>query len=154
MNCTQKAFECEQQKGFFPYEYIDTVEKLNETNLSPHSAFYNSLTATNISSEEYEYCQGVWEENKMASLADFLRWYSFLNVKPFLEAIEKQSRIYQLKNIDMLKEAISLPGLAVRWKFAEINNDGNDISLISNKNSNLYTAVKRNIVGGPSIVFH
>ena len=53
----------------------------------------------------------------------------------------------------MLKGAISLPGLAVRWKFAETNTDGFDIPLISKINADLHTTVKDNIVGGPSIVF-
>lgn len=34
-----KAYECEQTKGFFPYEWIDGLDKLNEASLPPHEAF-------------------------------------------------------------------------------------------------------------------
>lgn len=149
-----KAFACSQEKGFFPYEYIDDIDKLRDTALPPHSTFYSTLKNANISEEEYDYCQSVWKENNMESLADFLRWYSFLDVQPFLEAIEKQSQIYKMGNIDMLKDAISLPGLAIRWKFPETKSDEFDIPLLSKINNDLYTKVKSQIVGGPSILFH
>ena len=28
-----RAYECEQTKGFFPYEWVDGLDKLNETSL-------------------------------------------------------------------------------------------------------------------------
>ena len=56
----------------------------------------------------------------MSSMRDFLIWYNNLDVKPMLEAVAKQCAIYEVKGIDMLKDAISLPGLAVRWLFASI----------------------------------
>ena len=153
-NMYLKAFGCSQEKGFFPYEYIDDISKLNDTTLPPHSAFYSTVKNSNISTEEYAYCQLVWKKKNMSSMTDFLRWYSFLDVTPFLEAIEKQSEIYKAKRIDMLKDAISLPGLAVRWKFAETKADQFDIPLLSKINEDLYFKIKNGLVGGPSIVFH
>ena len=35
-----KAYECEQTKGIFPYELIDRLDKLKQTSLPPHTAFY------------------------------------------------------------------------------------------------------------------
>ena len=55
----------------------------------------------------------------METLKDFLCWYNNLDVAPFLEAIEKQVQIYQSKGIDMFKHHISIPGIAVQWKFHE-----------------------------------
>ena len=88
-----KAFQCEQDKGHFPYEWI-TPERLQDTRLPPHHAFHSSLKDTNITAEEYAYCQRVWEENEMKTCRDFLVWYNNLDVKPFLQAIERQSRFY------------------------------------------------------------
>ena len=34
-----KAYECEQTKGYFPYEWVDGLNKLEETSLPPHTAF-------------------------------------------------------------------------------------------------------------------
>ena len=36
-----KAYECEQTKGYFPYEWIDSLEKLQHPSLPPYEAFYS-----------------------------------------------------------------------------------------------------------------
>ena len=54
-----KAYECEQTKGFFPYQWLDCLDKLEETSLPPHAAFYSSLKNANITGEEYRYCQHI-----------------------------------------------------------------------------------------------
>lgn len=54
----------------------------------------------------------------------------------------------------MFKDAVSIPGIAVQWNFFELKDTDVDIPLISAKNSDLHHTVKKNIVGGPSIVFH
>ena len=86
-----KAYECEQTKGFFPYEWVDGLDKLEETSLPPHKAFDSSLKNASITDEEYTYYQQVWEENKMSTFKDFLVWYNNWDVVPFLEAVEKMS---------------------------------------------------------------
>lgn len=55
----------------------------------------------------------------METVKDFLVCYNNLNVQPFLLALEKQCSIYANRDIDMLKDAISLPGLAVQWLFGK-----------------------------------
>ena len=51
-----KAYECPQTKGFFPYEWMDSLDKLDSSSIPPHEAFYSSLKGCNISLEEYQYC--------------------------------------------------------------------------------------------------
>ena len=48
-----KAYKCILTKGFFPYEYLDNFNKLNEKQLPPHEAFYSSLKNSNITTEQY-----------------------------------------------------------------------------------------------------
>ena len=112
-----KAFKCTQAKGFFPYEWMDSIEKLNRTSLPERESFYSSLKDEHLSEEDYAYCQRVWRDEGMQTMRDFLVWYNNLDVVPFVEAVKRQRSIYREKGIDMLKEAISLPGLAVRWMF-------------------------------------
>ena len=90
----------------------------------------------------------------MQTMSDYLEHYSELDVVPFLEAIEKQSQIFKSRGIDMLKSFISLPGLAVRWMFTEVDRTTFDIPLIDEQNKDVYRLVKDNIVGGPSIIMH
>ena len=47
-----KAYECPQTKGFFPYEWMDSLDKLDSSSLPPHEAFYSSLKGCNISLRE------------------------------------------------------------------------------------------------------
>ena len=148
-----KVYGISTQMGFFPYEYVSDLEQLKETSLPPHQAFYSRLKGSNISEEDYSWCQRVWKENRMETLKDFLCWYNNLDVKPFLEAIEKQTAVYESKGIDMFKQHVSIPGIAVQWKFFELKDQDIDIPLITYRNQDLFKTVKDNIVGGPSIVF-
>ena len=43
-NLDAEDFDLFTRKGVFPYEYIDSVDKLNETSLPPRELFYSSLT--------------------------------------------------------------------------------------------------------------
>ena len=148
-----RAYECEQTKGFFPYEWIDSLDKLEETSLPSHEAFYSSLKNQNITEEEYEYCQQVWEENEMSTFQEFLIWYNNLDVVPFLEAVEKMSQFWQERKIDMFKDGISVPGLTLKYLFSYLSPQ-TYFSLFDQANSDLYHLIKDNNTGGPSIIFH
>ncbi|MEW8548359.1 MAG: hypothetical protein AB2693_33055, partial [Candidatus Thiodiazotropha sp.] len=53
------AFEL-LRKGVYPYEYVDSFERFNETTLPPIEAFYSKLTDETISQKDYEHAQRVW----------------------------------------------------------------------------------------------
>ena len=148
-----KAYECEQTKGFFSYQWLDCLDKLEETSLPPHAAFYSSLKNANITGEEYRYCQQVWEDNEMSTFKDFLVWYNNLDVVPFLEAVEKMTQFWQERKIDMFKDGISVPGLTLKYLFSFLGNQ-TDFSLFDQGNSDLYHLIKDNNTGGPSIIFY
>ncbi|XP_031574896.1 uncharacterized protein LOC116308572 [Actinia tenebrosa] len=148
-----KAYECPQTKGFFPYEWMDSLDKLDYPALPPHEAFYSSLTNTNISLEDYQYCHHVWQENNMQCFEDFLVWYNNLDVQPFCEALEKMCAFWKDKNTDMLRQGISIPGVTLTYLFMTLEPDI-FFSLFDEKNKDLYYLFKKNMVGGPSIIFH
>ena len=54
----------------------------------------------------------------MTTFRDFLVWYNNLDVVPFLEAIEKMSNFWQERNIDIFKDGVSVPGLAMKYLFS------------------------------------
>ena len=60
-----KAYHCEGEKFYFPYEYITSLEILDEEALPPQSAFYSSPIKSNISEEKYEFVKKVWMEKKL-----------------------------------------------------------------------------------------
>ena len=59
------------RKGVYPYEYMDSPEKLKETELPPKEAFYSRLNDEGISDEDYEHAREVWESFEMKSLEDY-----------------------------------------------------------------------------------
>ena len=50
------------EKKFFPYDYVDGLEKLKEGKLLPKEAFYSRLNDEDISDEDYSHAQTVWKE--------------------------------------------------------------------------------------------
>ena len=148
-----KAYECNETKGFFPYEWMTNIEKLNHPELPPHEAFYSNLKGVNITEAEYEFCTLIWRGKNMTSFRDFLIWYNNLDVVPFINATEKMFAFYRERNIDMFKTSISVPGLSMQYLFQTLPEEF-AFSLIDEKNKDLYYLIKHNIVGGPSIIFH
>ena len=148
-----KAYGCELQKGHFPYEYLDGIEKLEDRALPPQAAFYSQLKSEEISDADYARCQAVWHDNGMKTMREYLIWYNNRDVIPFLQAIDKQFAFYQQHNIDMFKDGISVPGLSLLHLFNDLPNDTNFVTF-NNTNKDAHKLVKDNIVGGPAIIFH
>ena len=148
-----KAYGCELQKGHFPYEYMDDLQKLEDRVLPPQSAFFSRLKNEGISNDDYARCQAVWRDNGMETLREYLIWYNNRDVTPFLDAISKQFAFYRDRDIDMFKDGISVPGLSLLHLFNYLPNDTNFVTF-NRTNSDLHKLVKDNIVGGPAIIFH
>jgi len=146
-----KAYECTEEKGCFPYEWMTSSEILNVSQLPPHEYFYSTLKNGNISAEEYQLCQKVWEDNNMTTMKEFLTWYNNKDVECLLEAINKMYRYYQNQNVDIYKDGISVPGLTLKCMFQELPYY---FTLPDEKNKDLNQMYKNNVVGGQSIVFH
>ena len=148
-----KAYGCELQKGHFPYEYMDDLQKLEDRVLPPLSAFFSRLKNEGISNDDYVRCQAVWRDNGMETLREYLIWYNNRDVTPFLQAIDKQFAFYRDRDIDMFKDGISVPGLSLLHLFNDLPNDTYFVTF-NRTNSDLHQLVKDNIVGGPAIIFH
>ncbi|XP_051176794.1 uncharacterized protein LOC127291636 [Leptopilina boulardi] len=63
------------RKGVFPYEYIDSREKLVETQLPPKKNFYSTLNDSNVSDEDYAHAQNVWNEFNCQNLGEYVYLY-------------------------------------------------------------------------------
>ena len=147
-----KAYKCSAIKGYFPYEWMDDLEKLKLPNLPAHQAFYSSLKNCNITDEEYAYCQQVWKEENMSTFKDYLVWYNNRDVAPFMDALQKQFNFYVQLGLDMFKDGLSVPGLTLKYLFMTC--EDTIFTLFDHCNKNLHDLVRENMVGGPSIIFH
>ena len=59
------------RNGFYPYEYLDSWERFNETTLPNKKAFYSKLYLENITDEDYTHAQKVFEEFKFKNLSEY-----------------------------------------------------------------------------------
>ena len=64
----EEQFRLMRRKGVYPYEYVDSWEKFEETELPPKEAFYSKLNMKGISVEDYEHAQNVWNSMKKRTL--------------------------------------------------------------------------------------
>ena len=59
------------QKGVYPYEYMDSFDRFQETELPPIGKFYSSLSDESISKEDYQHAQEVWKTFNCENLGDY-----------------------------------------------------------------------------------
>jgi len=137
-----KVFGIEEEKGYFCYEYITGLDKLKETTLPPHSAFFSQLKSISITEDEYAYCQRVWKETHMSPLKDFLIWYNNKDVTPFIQALQAQIDMYSRLNIDLLKDGISVPDITLKYLFQTLPPD-TYFSLCNEKQKEIHTLFSR-----------
>ena len=65
-----------RKKGVYPYEYMDSIERLSETKLPPKEAFYSKLNNTNISDEDYDHATKVWNVFNCQTMRDYHDLYN------------------------------------------------------------------------------
>ena len=146
------AYNASEEKGFFPYDYVTSLDRLMDP-LPDRNGFFNSLKNEEMSISDYQFIQRIWEENEMVTLRDLLIWYQKLDVKPFQEALKTQCDFYHQKlGLDMLKSAVTIPGLTLRYLFKQLPHHVY-FSLVSEKDKDFFQSLHSQIVGGPSIVF-
>jgi len=86
----------------------------------------------------------------MRTFADWLRYYNNLDVASGLEALEKMKSFYTERGIDILKDAVSLPGVSLHYLLRGAIERGADLYSPSKE---AYEMLKGAVVGGPSLVF-
>ena len=58
-------------KGVYPYEFMDSTLKFEETQLPPIEAFYSKLYETSISQEEYDRAQTIWKAFNIQNMKEY-----------------------------------------------------------------------------------
>ena len=87
------------RKGVYPYEYMDSWERFNETSLPPKKDFYSELTLEDISDKDYEHAQKLFKGycTNMGDYHDlYVRTDELLLANVFEKFREKWNEIYGL----------------------------------------------------------
>ena len=115
-----RAYGCELQKLVFPYEWFDSFDKLNHKGPVKYEDFFSSLKGgITISQEEYQNFRDEFSKRGCVTMEDWLKEYNLADVKPFIDALEKTREQYYSDEIDLLKDAVSIPGISVMYVLNE-----------------------------------
>ena len=144
---TPEQAEILKQKGFYPYEYMDTIEKFKDTNPPPQKAFYSKLSGKGISGKDYNHVWNVWNTFKMKTFKEYHELYNKTDVLLLADVFENFRelclKIYKLDPVHYF----TAPGLA--WdaclKMTDI-----DLELLNDPN--MLLMFEKGIRGGISII--
>ena len=85
-----------------------------------YEEFYSSLKGgITISKEEYQNFCDEFSKRGCVTMKDWLKEYNLADVKPFIEALEKTREQYYPDEIDLLKDAVSIPGISMMYVLNE-----------------------------------
>ena len=94
------------RKGVYPYEYMDSWERFNETSLPDKKAFYSELNLEDITDKDYEHAQKVFKDLKLKNLGDYHDLYvqsdTLLLADVFENFRNKCIEIYELDPVHFL----------------------------------------------------
>ena len=76
------------RKGTYPYEYMDSFERFNETSLPPKEAFYSTLKMEKVKDEDYEHANKVWERFGMETMGQYHDVYLLLKTLLLADVFE------------------------------------------------------------------
>ena len=128
-----KAYNIKETKSYFPYEWFDHPSKLDHPCLPDYKEFYSDVrqknvlevkldddddrSETEIGAKHYQELKDIWHQQNMTRFEDFLIYYNNLDVKPFVQAVEKMQQFYFDHHFDLFKVAVSVPGISRQWLF-------------------------------------
>ena len=135
-------------KGFYPYEYCDSLSKLKlEKTLPSHKFFFNTLTNSNISYQEYLHAQKCFSTFNCKNMVDYLLLYCTIDTLLLAECFMtyKKSMLSNYK-LDP-SQYYGIPSLAFDSALLNINTS---LELLSS--CDLVNFFRKGIRGGLSFI--
>ena len=97
---------------YYPYKYIDSWERFNETSLPNIESFYSELNKEDITYEDYTHAQKVWKVFKIKNLCEYHDLYVQSDTLLLADAFENfKDRCINTSKLDPA-HFLSAPGLA------------------------------------------
>ena len=115
---TRKCFpnvsdEILKGKGFYPYDWMDSEEKLNRDSLPPHENFFSSLRNSNITTKEYEKAQKGWKAFGCKNMSDYTKIYCLRDVTLLCNIYENFRDMNKKEyDVDPIVRGYTLPGIS------------------------------------------
>ena len=142
-------FNLMKRKGVYPYDYMDSFSKFNDTELPKREDFYSLLTDNNISKDDYSHAKDVWNTFNLKNMGEYHDLYlqtDILLLTDVFENFRKTCLTYY--KLDPL-HYITSPGLA--WD-AMLKMTGINLELITDIDMQLF--IEKGLRGGISYIAH
>jgi hypothetical protein len=138
------------KKGIYPYEYMSSFDKFQETEFPPVKEFYSQLTEEHISEEDYEFGKLVYEKFDCENLRDYHDLY-LKNDVMLLSDIFETFRKTAISNygLDPANGYYTLPNYAWDAMLKKTN-----VSLEQLTDVDMYLFCEQAIRGGISLISH
>ena len=99
------------RKGVYPYEYMDSWERFNETSLPDKKYFYSELNLEDITDKDYSHAQKVFEEF-CTDIGDYHDLYVQCDILLVADVFENfRNKCIEIYGLDIFY-FLSAPGLA------------------------------------------
>ena len=138
-----------KQKGIFPYEYIDSLERLRDKVLPPPEKFYSTLNERPTTPDDYERAQRVWNHFNMKTLKEYHDLYLETDVHLLADVFETFRKTCMASYHLDPANYISAPSLS--WD-AFLKQSGAEIELISDMD--MFQFFEKGMRGGISQISH
>ena len=138
------------KKGVYPYEYVDSFSKFDETSLPPMEAFYSQLSESGISFNDYNHAKNVWKAFKINTLGEYHDLYLKIDVMLLADVFEA-FRTTAIKNygLDPANGYFTLPNYA--WDAMLLKTS---VKLEQLTDVDMYLFNEKGIRGGVSMISH
>ena len=120
-----------KRKGVYPYEYMDSFEIFNESQLPDKSKFYSSLNDEHINDDDHTHAHHIWETFQCKTLGNYHDLYLKTDVLLLTEVFENFRKTCLIHYGLVPCYYFSAPGLA--WD-AMLKITGIELELISDIN--------------------
>ena len=138
-----------KKKGVYPYDYMDSFCKFNDTELPKREYFYSLLTDENISEVDYCHAEGVWNTFNLRNMGEYHDLYLKTDILLLVDVFENfRKTCLTYYRLDPLHYVTS-PGLAwdAMLKMTKIN-----LELITDIDMQLF--IEKGLRGGISYIAH
>ena len=142
-------FNLMKRKGVYPYDYMDSFSKFNDTELPKREDFYSLLTDNNISEDDYSHAKDVWNTFNLQNMGEYHDLYLQTDILLLVDVFENfRKTCLTYYKLDPL-HYITSPGLA--WD-AMLKMTGINLELITDIDMQLF--IEKGLRGGISYIAH
>ena len=140
-----KKLDLMSKKGVYPYDYMDSFEKFNQTELPAKEHFYSILNNQHITNDEYDHAKNVWKAFKIKTMGEYHVLYLGSDVLLLADVSENfRKTCLQYYKLDPC-HYFSRPGLS--WN-AMLKMTNNELELMTDVD--MFQFIEKGMRGGVS----